>query len=58
VGNTFLLLTSIKLIAIYVIARPILEKEEGMEKWNLFVLFMIYLLVETTVTIRLLNEKN
>ncbi len=57
VGYAFLLITSIKMIACYVIVRPILEKEPTIEKLNFFILFIIYLFLETIITIKLLNEK-
>lgn len=61
VGNTFLLLTTIKLVIAYIIARPILaidNKTNMMEKWNFFILFIVFLSIETIITIRLLNQKN
>jgi hypothetical protein len=61
VGNTFLLLTTVKLVITYVVARPILaitNKENNVEKWNFFILFILFLCIETIVTIRLLNQKD
>ena len=61
VGNTFLLLTTVKLVIAYIVARPILavtNKENNLEKWNFFILFMLFLCIETIVTIRLLNQKD
>ena len=59
VGNTFLLLTSIKMIVCYVFGRPIIKQENlenTLQKFNFFILFMIFLLFETIFTIYLLNS--
>jgi hypothetical protein len=58
VGNTFMLLTCFKMVLAYVLLHPILEathSEVGAEKANFFLIFAIYLTIETIVTIRLLN---
>jgi hypothetical protein len=60
VGNTFLLLTSVKMMVCYVFGRPIIKGHivNSLEKWNFFTLFVLFLLFETLVTIILLNRKN
>lgn len=60
VGNVFLLLTLIKMMVCFFVARPILKNysiDKPLEKWNFFSLFILFLLAETLITIRLLNEK-
>lgn len=60
VGNTFLVITSIKMVACYILARPILEnvtQEKSLEKWNFFFLFLVFLMLETVATILLVNKK-
>lgn len=56
VGNTFLLLTTLKMIGCYVLVRPILKLSNTTEKWNFFTLFILFLLIETSLTISLLNK--
>lgn len=61
VGMAFLVITSIKMVFSYVILRPILSKTvatNGVEKTNFFVMFVVFLAIETVVTIRILNEKH
>lgn len=60
VGYTFLILTSIKMGAAYFLLRPILKTvTEGFsfEKINFFIIFIYFLLIETLLTIRILNNK-
>lgn len=60
VGQTFLLLTSIKMIVAYFLLHPILQSTTKLltiEKINFFVTFAIFLTIETVVTIRILNKK-
>jgi len=60
VGMSFLLATSIKMVFCYVILRPILQIPKGenpTEKINFFILFIVFLTIETLFTIRLVNEK-
>ena len=60
VGMSFLLATSIKMIFCYLILRPLLQKtipDNPTERINFFVLFIIFLTIETLFTIRLVNEK-
>lgn len=60
VGYTFLLLTCTKMAIAYAFLRPILkiEAQNGtFEKSNFFVVFALFLAIETMVTIRILNNK-
>jgi hypothetical protein len=60
VGNTFLLITCIKMALSYIFVLPILEnstKSGQLEKFNFFVVFALFLSIETIVTIRILNKK-
>ncbi|MGH2665308.1 hypothetical protein [Flavobacterium sp.] len=59
VGNTFLLVTSVKMVACYILGRPILNmtQENALEKWNFFGLFVLFLVLETIFTIVILNKK-
>lgn len=59
VGQTFLLLTSIKIVVAYVLLHPILQSTNQLmtpEKTNFFVTFAVFLTIETVVTIRILNK--
>jgi hypothetical protein len=59
-GMSFLLLTSSKLIFYYLLLKPILkisDYDATTEKMNFFALFIIFLTIETVVTIRILSEK-
>lgn len=59
VGNTFMLLTCVKMVLAYVLLHPILESTHAnvaSEKTNFFVIFAIFLTIETGVSIRLLNK--
>jgi hypothetical protein len=60
VGQTFLLLTSIKMVVAYILLYPILQSTNKLltpEKTNFFITFAIFLTIETVVTIRILNKK-
>ncbi|MFL9830030.1 hypothetical protein ACSV4D_02755 [Flavobacterium sp. ARAG 55.4] len=60
VGMSFLLLTSIKLGVYYLLLRPILNTKQydiATEKMSFFALFILFLTLETIVTIRILSEK-
>ena len=60
VGFTFMLITSIKMAIAYFFMQPILNSQSifaGLEKINFFVIFILFLIIETTVTIRILNNK-
>ena len=60
VGMSFLLVTSVKMVFCYLLLRPILKVatlQNSAEKINFFALFILFLLIETLFTIRLVNEK-
>jgi hypothetical protein len=60
IGMSFLLVTSLKMMICYLILIPILEariNENSIEKINFFMMFIIFLAIETILTIRILNEK-
>lgn len=60
VGMSFLLATSLKMVFCYLILRPLLETEKSnnpTERINFFILFIVFLTIETLFTIRLVNEK-
>jgi hypothetical protein len=60
VGFTFLLLTSVKMVASYVFLQPILNsnlQNSTEEKINFFIIFILFLAIETLVSIRILNNK-
>lgn len=60
VGMSFLVITSLKMVACYVLLRPVLQGDSPdltLEKGNFFFLFVFFLLIETLFTIRLVNTK-
>jgi uncharacterized membrane protein len=60
VGNVFLLLTLVKMMVCYVFGRSILKEvteHNSLQKWNFLVLFLLFLTIETTLTIIILNKK-
>ena len=60
VGMSFLLATSIKMIFCYLVLRPLLQTaapNNPAERINFFILFIVFLTIETLFTIRLVNEK-
>jgi hypothetical protein len=59
VGMTFLVITSVKMAISFFIVRPILNSslENTIEKANFFFIFILFLTIETLITIRLLNKK-
>lgn len=60
VGMSFLLATSVKMIFCYLILRPLLQlpkTSNPAERINFFILFIVFLAIETLFTIRLVNEK-
>ena len=60
VGMSFLLGTSIKMVFCYLILKPILHivtYDNTIEKVNFFGMFILFLLIETVLTIRILKEK-
>lgn len=59
VGNTFMLLTCLKLVLAYGLLHPILNSDHpniATEKANFFIVFAVFLTLETLVAIRLLNK--
>lgn len=59
VGNTFMLLTCIKMVVAYVLLHPILNTSHNnlsTEKANFFLIFATLLVIETSVAIRMLNK--
>ncbi|MCB9425846.1 MAG: hypothetical protein H6584_02280 [Flavobacteriales bacterium] len=59
IGYVFLLLTSIKMGLSYVMTLPIIEKSEvsvKTEKINLFVVFILFLVIEVIHTIKVLQR--
>ena len=59
VGYTFLLVTFIKMAISYTVLSPILHSGNpnvGIEKLNFFVIFALFLTIETIVTARILNN--
>ena len=61
VGHTFLLVTFVKMAVSYAVLWPILHSGNPnmrIEKINFFIIFALFLTIETVVTIRLLNNKN
>lgn len=60
VGYTFLLITCIKMAVSYAILYPILHSGNlnvKVEKIDFFIIFALFLTIETIVTIRILNNK-
>jgi hypothetical protein len=60
VGFSFMFLTSLKMAIAYFFLRPILNSQSiyaGSEKINFFIIFILFLIIETVVTIRILNNK-
>ncbi len=60
VGNGFLLLTLIKIGIAFLFANPIVSstsKFKDIERMDFFIVFAVFLTIETVVTIRILNNK-
>ena len=60
VGLTFMLLTSIKMGFAFWIAKPIFRnnlENLAFEKWNFLALFLLFLTIETIVTVKMLYSK-
>jgi hypothetical protein len=60
VGFVFMFLTSLKMLFAYFFMQPILNslnKFAFSEKINFFAVFILFLTIETVVTIRILNNK-
>ncbi len=59
VGMTFMLITTFKTILYYVIFSKIITSDNSntVERINFFVVFILFLVIETLITMRLLNKK-
>ena len=60
VGYTFLLVTCVKMALSYMFLLPVLHLANtsmASEKINFFIVFALFLTIETAVTIRILNNK-
>ncbi|WP_264534168.1 hypothetical protein [Flavobacterium sp. N2013] len=60
VGMSFLIITTLKMVAFFVFVHPILKSISStapIEKINFFGMFIVFLSIETIVTIVILNEK-
>ena len=60
VGLTFILLTTFKMGIAYIFLKPILKTNlahTGLEKTNFLIVFLLFLTIETLITIRILNNK-
>lgn len=60
VGYTFLLVTFTKMAISFAILSPILDsgnQNVGTEKINFFIIFILFLTIETIITARILNKK-
>ena len=60
VGYTFLLVTCVKMAVSYAVLSPILQSRNpnvSIEKLNFFLVFALFLTIETIVTVRILNNK-
>ncbi len=57
-GMVFMIATSIKIGIVYFIIKPILNSHNNqIEKLNVFFIFICFLLIETVITMRILNKK-
>lgn len=57
-GMVFMIATFIKTGIVYFIIKPILDsKVNQIEKLNVFFIFICFLLIETIITVRILNKK-
>ena len=59
VGYTFLLITCSKIAIAYIVLLPILNadtKSVAIEKINFFIVFALFLAIETIITIRIVNN--
>lgn len=59
-GMTFMLVTTIQTIIAYFISKPILDNSNSstVEKINFFFIFIIFLAIETSISIKILNKKS
>lgn len=57
-GMVFMIATSIKMIFAYFLLRPILHLQDNKsEKINFFIVFILFLLIETILVAKILNKK-
>ena len=59
VGYAFMFLTCVKMVFAYLLLHPILESDHlhvAAEKANSFGIFLLFLIIETSVTARMLNK--
>ena len=57
-GMVFMIATSIKMVVAYFLVRPILLIEDNkIEKINFFIIFILFLLIETILVAKILNKK-
>jgi hypothetical protein len=57
-GMVFMIATSIKMVVAYFLLRPILLIEDNkIEKINFFIIFILFLLIETILVAKILNKK-
>ncbi len=58
-GMVFMIATFIKTGVVYFIIKPILNSQDNqIEKLNVFTTFICFLLIETIITVRILNKKH
>ena len=60
VGYAFLAFTTVKMVIAYALLRPIIHihlQKTTAEKINFFIVFIYFLVIETYITIRILNNK-
>ena len=60
VGYAFLAFTTVKMVIAYALLRPIIHihlQKTPAEKINFFIVFIYFLVIETYITIRILNNK-
>lgn len=60
-GNVFMLLTCIKMICCFFIIRPYASNinfKHSLEKWNYLFLFLLFLVIETIISVQILNKKS
>ena len=57
-GMVFMIATSIKMAVAFFLVRPILPLEDNkIEKINFFIIFILFLLIETILVAKILNKK-
>lgn len=57
-GMVFIIATSVKMVFAYFLLRPILYTQDNkVEKINFFIVFMLFLLLETILATKIFNKK-